>query len=52
MATPPKGMGKTRVEVMIDHEVYKAFAQLCTKKGMTPSVIMEKYMKEAIAKGG
>lgn len=51
MSTPPKSMGKTRVELMVDAETYKAFAQMCTKKGMTPSVIVEKYMKEAMAKG-
>ena len=52
MATPPKGMGKTRVELMIDQETYKAFAHICTRKGMTPSVLVEKYMKETITKGG
>ena len=51
MATPPKGMGKTRVELMIDQETYKAFAQICTRKGMTPSVMVEKYMREALTKG-
>ena len=51
MATPPKSMGKTRVDLMIDAEAYKAFAHLCTRKGMTPSVLVEKYMKETIAKG-
>jgi antitoxin component of RelBE/YafQ-DinJ toxin-antitoxin module len=52
MATPPKAMGKTRVELMIDQETYKAFAHICTRKGMTPSVLVEKYMKETAAKGG
>jgi len=51
MATPPKSMGKTRVELMIDQEAYKSFAQLCTRKGMTPSVMVERYMKEALTKG-
>ena len=44
-------MGKTRVELMIDQEAYKSFAHLCTKKGMTPSVMVERYIKETIAKG-
>lgn len=51
MSTPPKGFGKTKVELSIDAETYKAFAQLCTKKGLTPSILVEKYMKEAILKG-
>lgn len=51
MSTPPKGFGKTKVELSIDAETYKAFAQLCTKKGLTPSILVERYMKEAIVKG-
>jgi hypothetical protein len=51
MATPPKGFSKTKVELSIDSETYKAFAQMCTKKGMTPSIMVERYMKEAVVKG-
>lgn len=51
MSTPPKGFGKTKVELLIDAGTYRMFAQLCTRKGMTPSILVERYMKEATAKG-
>ena len=51
MATPPKGFSKTKVDLNIDSETYKAFAHMCTRKGVTPSIMVERYMKEALAKG-
>jgi hypothetical protein len=51
MATPPKGFSKTKVDFNLDSDTYKAFAQMCTKKGVTPAMMVERYMKEAIAKG-
>ncbi len=51
MSTPPKGFGKAKVELSIDAETYKVFAQLCTKRGLTPSILVERYMKEAVANG-
>jgi hypothetical protein len=52
MAATPKGPQKVRAEYNIDKPTYDDFVRMCSKKGFTPTVVLERLMKKYIDQGG
>ncbi len=48
MAATPKGISKLKAEFIVEKEAYDNFVRYCTKKGMAPNILIERYMKEAV----
>ncbi len=48
MAATPKGIAKLKAEFVVEKDAYDNFVRYCSKKGMSPNVLIEKYMKEVI----
>ena len=52
MAATPKGPQKVRAEYNIDKPTYDDFVRMCSRKGFTPTVIVERLMKKYNEQGG
>jgi hypothetical protein len=52
MASTPKGPQKVRAEYNFDKPTYDDFVRMCSKKGFTPTVIIERFMRKYIDQGG
>jgi hypothetical protein len=52
MASTPKGPQKVRAEYNLDKPTYDDFVRMCSKKGYTPTVIIERMMKKYIDQDG
>ena len=51
MAASAKAVKKMKIDYNIDRVVYDAFIKMCTRKGYTPSVVIESIMKKYTATG-
>ncbi|MBS3137228.1 hypothetical protein J4232_02235 [Candidatus Woesearchaeota archaeon] len=51
MAATPKGTAKVKAEYVVEKEAYDNFVRYCSKKGLAPNVMVERYMKEIVARG-
>ncbi|MBR9702645.1 hypothetical protein GOV10_01290 [Candidatus Woesearchaeota archaeon] len=52
MAATPKKPQKMKIDYNIDKPTYDDFVRLCSKKGFTPNVIIERLMKKYVENGG
>ena len=52
MASTPKGPQKVRIDYNIDKPTYDDFVRMCSKKGFTPNIIVERLMKKYTDNGG
>jgi hypothetical protein len=52
MAATPKGPQKVRAEYNLDKPVYDDFVRMCSRKGFTPTVVIERMMKKYTDSGG
>lgn len=52
MAATPKGPQKVRIDYNIDKPTYDDFVRMCSKKGFTPNIIVERLMKKYTDQGG
>jgi hypothetical protein len=52
MASTPKGPQKVRAEYNIDKPTYDDFVRMCSSKGYTPTVALERLMRKYIESGG
>ena len=52
MASTPKGPQKVRAEYNLDKPTYDDFVRMCSKKGFTATVVLERLMKKYNESGG
>jgi hypothetical protein len=46
MAASLKKQAKVEIKYGIDKETYDEFAKVCSKKGVAPNIIVEKFMQK------
>ena len=51
MAATPKGIAKIKLDMMVvERSVYDEFTRWCSKHGYSANVLIERFMKETVAK--
>ncbi len=49
MAATPKGISKIKLDmIVVERSVYDEYIRWCSKRGYSPNVLIEKFMRETV----
>ena len=50
MEATPKGISKIKLDMVVERSVYDDYVRWCSKRGFSANVLLEKFMRETVAK--
>ena len=50
MAATPKGISKIKLDLVVERSTYDDYMRWCSKRGFSPNVLVEKFMRETATK--